>query len=245
MRKFRFYILAIAAVCAVACTDKESKSDIPEFKTFEYEYIDEGRFNITISYERIANSADNAALAIIDSMNYNTTFGEFAFEKQDLQRSCEIFKDAAVASMQEYNFGDMECELHLYQVASLVRDNSVICYDTVIETDFGGVYPLVNHTYECYDVASGSAYDFGYLNEGEWYDALVEVIYNKLDEAYGEQFFINSPAHLYLPEIAYLTDGGIVFQYQTYEIGDAELGSIAVEVTDAELEAVGAPLVWK
>ncbi|MBQ2142556.1 MAG: hypothetical protein II204_05320 [Alistipes sp.] len=67
----------------------------------------------------------------------------------------------------------------------------------------------------------------------------------KLKAEYGDKFYIVSPEYLYLPLAAYLTDAGIVFQYNSNEIADMELGNIAVELTDAELEAVGAPLVWK
>ncbi len=246
MRKLRFYILAIVAVCAVACAEETKKSsDIPEFKTFEYELIDEGNYAFTISYEHITNTTDSEAFAIIEELNYQATFGEFAFEEQDLQRSCEAFKDAALESMQEFNFANLECELHLYQVASLVRNNSVVCYDTVVETDFGGMYPLISQTYECYDLSTGNVYDFSYLSDGEWYDALIVLVFDKLKAEYGDQFYIVSPEYLYLPVAAYLTDEGIVFQYNAYEIADAELGNITVELTDAELEAVGAPLVWK
>ena len=244
MRKLRFYILAIIAICSVACAEETTKSNLPEFRTFEYEYIDGDIYNITISYEQITNTADSRAFAIIDSMNYHTTFGEFALEKQDLQRSSEIFKDAAVASMQEYNFLGYECEMHIYQVASLLRKSSVVCYDTVIETNLGGVYPIINHSYECYDLASGNAYDFSYLSEGEWYDALIETIYNKLEAQYGDMLHITEAQYLHLPVATYLSDSGIVFQYQTYEIGDPVLGNITVELTDAELSATGAPILW-
>ena len=246
MRKLRFYILAIAAVCAVACADETKKSsNTPEFETFEYELIDEGNYSFTISYEHITNTSDSKALATIEELNYQAIFGEFAFEEQDLQRSSEAFKDAALESMRLFNTENLMCELHLYQVASLVRNNSVVCYDTVVETDIGGIYPIVSQTYECYDLGSGNIYDFSYLNEGEWYEALTENMYNKLKAEYGTQFYITAPQHLHLPNATYLTDSGIVFQYQTYEIGDAELGSISVEVTDAELKTMGAPLVWK
>ena len=245
MRRLRLYILAIVAVCAVACGEEAKKVVTPEFDTFEYELIEEGNYAFSISYERIKNAADSRALQIIDSMNYHSTFGPYALEEPDLQRSSEALVNEALTSMQAFNSTGMECEMHIYQVASLVRNNSIVCYDTVIETNFGGIYPIVNHTYECYDIASGNIYDFSYLNEGEWYEALTENMYNKLKAEYGAQFYITAPQYLHLPNATYLTDSGIVFQYQTYEIGDAELGSISVEVTDAELKTMGAPLVWK
>ena len=248
MRKLRFYILAIAAVCAVACAEETKKSDnaTPEFKTFEYEFIDEGHFSFSVSYEQIANTTESKALALIEEQNYTTTFGEFAFAEQDLQRSCEDFKDVALQSMQMYNFANIECDFHLYQVASLVRDNSIVCYDTVVETDFGGMFPMVIHSYECYDIASGKVYDFSYLSDGEWSETLIGVVYDKLRAEYGDEFYIVKAKYFYLPATTYLTDKGIAFFYEaSSEIVAEEFGNITVELTDAELEATGAPLVWK
>lgn len=245
MRKVDFYILAIVALCAVACGEEAQKNHLPEFKTFEYERCEEGKYNLTISYERIVNTSDNSAYAIIDSMNYHTTFGEYAIEPIDLNRSAELMCDDTLSSMDDYNIEDMQCEMHLYQVASLVRDNSVVCYDTVMETNFGGVYPIVSHTYECYDIATGNAYDFGYLAEGEWVEALQAAIFDKLVAQYGSSILFTSPDTTHLPSAIYLTEGGLVFQYQPYEVGTAALGSASVELSDAELAEIGVPLVWE
>jgi hypothetical protein len=245
MRRLRFYILAIATVCAVACAEEAPKSTLPEFETFEYENYEEGNFVITISYERIKNTSAKRSYAVIDSMNYHTTFGEYALDNRNLQQTAERMSKETIKSMGYYNIGDTECVMHLYQVATLLRNNSIICYDTVIEAGICGMCPIVGQTYECYDVASGNIYDFSYLSDGEWYDALIGVLFNKLKAEYGDGLYIVSPEYLYLPLTTYLTDTGIVFQYNAYEIADAELDNISVELTDAELEAVGAPLLWK
>ena len=245
MRRLRFYILAIVAVCAVACGKEAKKCVTPEFDTFEYELIEEGSYAFSISYERIKNAADSRALQIIDSMNYHSTFGPYALEKPDLQRSSEALVNEALASMQAFNFTEMECEMHIYQVASLVRNNSIVCYDTVVETNFGGIYPIVSNTYECYDIASGNAYDFSYLADGEWVDALQSAIYAKLVDTYGDDLMLPSAAAVFIPSTIYLTDTGLAFQYQPYEVGAPDIGNVSVEFSDAELEAVGAPIVWE
>jgi hypothetical protein len=244
MRFLRNYITIALALCIVSCSQQEQKELLPEFNTFEYELIEEARYNITISYEHIANTSESEAFARIDSMNYHTTFGEYALENRDLKSSAEKLSQETVATMEEFNIGEMMCEMHLYQVASLVRNNSVVCYDTVMETNFGGVHPIVNHTYECYDLASGNVYDFGYLADGEWVEALQALIYDKLIEEHGDSTLLISPSTMHLPSAVYLTDTGIAFQFQPYEIGTADIGSVTVEVSDEELAATGAPLVW-
>ena len=245
MKKLHFYILAFVALCVTACGEEAPKNNLPEFKTFEYERYEDGKYNITISYEYINNTSADRAYAIIDSMNYHTTFGEYALDVPDLSLTAVLMADDTLASMDDYNIDDMQCEMHLYQVASLVRDNSVVCYDTVMETNFGGIYPIVSHTYECYDLATGNAYDFSYLTEGEWVEQLYAALFEKLTAQYGTDILFSSPETTHIPDAIYLTDGGLVFQYQPYEIGTAEMGSASVELSDEELTEIGAPLVWE
>ena len=233
------------ALCIAACTHEEPKNPLPEFETFEYESSKEDRYNMTISYERITNTSNNETFARIDSMNYHTTFGEFALESRDLKRSAELMAEETFDMMDEFNVYDITCEMHIYQVASLVRNNSVVCYDTVMETNIGGVYPLVAHTYECYDLASGNAYDFSYLADGEWVEALHTLLYDKLATEYSHTTLLVTPSTMHLPEVIYLTDTGIALLFQSYELGIVELDSVTVEISDEELAATGAPLVWE
>lgn len=234
---------------AGACAEeqKPASKTLPEFKTFEYEATTD-EYSITVSYEQIANTSNNEAFTLIDSMNYSNTFGEFALDDTDPQRSSELMMEDFLEDVNFIgSFGTKElyCEMHLYQVASLVRNNSVVCYDTVLETNLGDAHPMVNHTYECYDLASGNIYDFSYLADGEWSDALGEIIYSKLKGEYGDAIKVYPATLAHLPEAIYLTDKGIALQYQPYEIGDATLGSVTVEISDEELDEVGAPIVWE
>lgn len=250
MRKLRFYILATILLAATACAEEQSKptsETLPEFKTFEFVNESES-YSITISYDQIANSSNNEAFMLIDSMNYLNTFGEFALDEPDPQRSSELMAANFLEDMYFLDTSYIEssyCEMHLYQVASLVRNNSVVCYDTVLETNLGGIHPMVNHTYECYDLASGNIYDFSYLADGQWSNALGAIIYTKLKSEYGDAVKVSPTTLSHLPEAIYLTDKGIALQYQPYEIGDASLGSASIEITDKELREIGAPIVWE
>ena len=245
MRRLRFYILAAIALFAAACGNEPQKSTLPEFETFEYEMIEEGNYSITISYERIANRDANEAYAIIDSMNYHTTFGEFALEQPDLQRSAEMMAQDALVGIELYDIFDLAYDMHLYQVASLVRNNTIVCYDTVMESNFGGIYPIVSHGYECYDLASGNAYDFSYLAEGEWTDALRIVLFDKMIAEHGSDITVPSAEFLHISNTTYLTDTGIVFMYQSFEVGSPDMDNVFVELSDEELAATGAPVVWE
>lgn len=247
MRKLRFYIIAAILLTVAACAEEKTTDEnrvLPEFETFEFEAITED-YSFTISYEQIVNISDNEAFALIDSMNYHNTFGEYALNEPDLQCSSELMMADMLDDMNTFNFLGLSYEMHIYQVASLVRDDSVVCFDTVMENNLGGIHPMVNHTYECYDIESGNIYDFGYLNDGEWCTELGNIIYDKLKAEYGNAIRIPATSFAHLPEAIYLTDNGIALQYQPYEIGDATLGSVTVEITDEELEEVGAPIVWE
>jgi hypothetical protein len=245
MRKLQFYILAAIAMFVAACGNETPKTTLPEFETFEYEMIEEDSYSITISYERIANTDASKAYALIDSMNYHTTFGEFALEQPDLQRSAEMMAQDALVGMELYDIFDLAYDMHLYQVASLVRNNSIVCYDTVMESNFGGIYPIVSQSYECYDLASGNVYDFSYLAEGEWTDALSVVLFDKMIAEHGSDITVPSADNLHISNIIYLSDTGIVFMYQAFEVGSPDMDNVFVELSDEELAATGAPIVWE
>ena len=245
MKRFRLYIVLALAALAVACAEEEPKRLLPEFETFNYEAVDEGRYNISISYERITNTRSSEAFRLIDSMNYHATFGDFAALSDNPQYAAELMATDLLSNMMAFEFRAAEYTMHLYQVASLVRDETIVCYDTYTEMDLGDVYPTVSQTYECYDIATGNAYDFSYLAEGEWSDELNALLFEKLVAEYGDGLMIDSAELLHIPEAIFLTDSGIVFQYQPYEIGDASLGSASIEITDRELREVGAPIVWE
>ena len=245
MRRLQFYILVAIVLFVAACNNETPKTTLPEFETFEYEMIEENNYSITISYERIANTDANKAYALIDSMNYHTTFGEFALEEPDLQRSAEMMAKDALVGIELYDIFDLAYDMHLYQVASLVRNNTIVCYDTVMESNFGGIYPIVSHGYECYDLASGNAYDFSYLAEGEWTDALRIVLFDKMIAEHGTNITVPSAENLHISNIIYLSDTGIVFMYQSFEVGSPDMDNVFVELSDEELAATGAPIVWE
>ena len=245
MRRAKYYILAAILMLVAACNNEAAKSTLPEFETFEYEMIEEDNYSITISYERIANTEADKAYALIDSMNYHTTFGEFALDEPDLQRSAEMMAEDALIGIELYDIFDLAYDMHLYQVASLVRNNTIVCYDTVMESNFGGIYPIVSQSYECYDLASGNAYDFSYLAEGEWTDALRGVLFDKMIAEHGSDITVPAAENLHISSIIYLSETGIVFMYQSFEVGAPDMENVFVELSDEELAATGAPIVWE
>ena len=243
-RLLRLSIFAFVAAMAVACAEEEvTKPTLPEFETFTYE-VTEDNLNVSISYERIANTSTSPAFKIIDSMNYHNTFGDFATDTIDLEASAQLMTNDI--SLSTSFFGDdTNCEMRIYQVAYFARNKSIVCYDTCTESYFGGAHPSTTQTYDCYDIATGSLYDFSYLAEGEWLPELQKLIYDDLVRQHGDRIMIFEADDLHIPNAILITDRGLMFHYEPYEVGDFALGSVNVELTDKQLTDAGVVLVWK
>jgi hypothetical protein len=98
--------------------------------------------------------------------------------------------------------------------------------------------------YDCYDLATGGLYDFSYLTDGEWAEAVQTLIYDRLNEACDDVIFVASPKSVYIPRSVKITESGLLLVYQPYEVASFDAGIISVEISDEELLYCGAPLVW-
>jgi hypothetical protein len=241
-RLLHLSIVALIAALSVACAEEEVKRTLPKFETYTYEATQDN-LALSISYERIANSEASVAFKLIDSMNYHSTFGDFATEPMNLEASAELMKEDLELSATL--FGGSNCEMRIYQVAYFVRNESVVCFDTCTETYFGGAHPSTTQNYECYDVATGTPYDFSYLAEGDGVDNLQKLIYDDLVRQHGDRIIIASPNDLHLPNAIHITDRGLMFHYEPYEVGDYALGSVNVELSDKQLTDAGVTALWK
>lgn len=97
--------------------------------------------------------------------------------------------------------------------------------------------------YECFDLVSGALYDFSYLFEDAWSDAVRELVYNKLKEEYGV-LLIESAEELPVTRSVLITDTGLLFVYNPYAVACFAAGILSVEFSDEEIAATGAPLLW-
>lgn len=246
MKKYRFLMLLVAVMAMAACNNSEKKV-LPEFEPFTFEATDNATYDVKVTYQRIANMWDREVFAKIEWLNYSNTFegydmesGDDGFIRMDLnamaQKIVEEYADYAMEGE-----GPM-CRYSMDQTAFFVRDDAVLCYETFVESYTGGAHGGQALWYECFDLATGSLYDFGYLFEGEWAEELKTFLYSRLSESYA--IVIESADALPMSSSVVLSESGVVLIYQPYEVAPYSEGIISVEVSDEELEELGVPLLW-
>ena len=239
MRCCKIIAMFALALFAVAC----SKGDgvvMPEFSEYIFATDDTKCCEVSIKYQRIANADASAALASIDEQNYQNTFGNYSLDVMDVEVS-------ASTMAADYQSMCDDCDVAYYyyldQRAFMTRDDKVVCYETYIESYTGGAHGGNIMLYECFDLASGAIYDFDYLFEDVWGEAMRKLVYDKLVATYGV-LLIEGVEELPMSTSLLITDTGILFVYQPYEVACFAAGILSVEVSDEEMVEVGAPILW-
>lgn len=245
MKKIRDLLLfALCAVILASCASEqkdEQNGSLPEFEELTFKTPSDSNFNINIVYQHIVNTAESDIFAAIEESNLELTLPR---EESDVEADAD-FEERAEALLQTIiDDGFDAYDLDLVQTAFLTRNNATLCYATSCYTYMGGAHGYGTLHYTCYDLASGQMYDFRYLNEGEWDTELRMLIYNKLREVYSESELFITPDKIYVPESVLLTDVGLLLIYQPYEIAPYSTGIVQVELTDEDIAATGAPLLW-
>lgn len=244
MRKgFNFWVILMLAIGVVACNrdNKNGNGDIlPQFEEYILS-VEESGYSVNITYQRMTNTERSAALSHIDELNYKHTFDEYALEPMDVEASARMLVEEYAS---EEHMSEQAYSYNLDQVVILSRNDEVVCYESYIEVYTGGAHGGQSLIYECYDIATGQAYDFGYLMDGEWCDALRQLIYERIVDMYGDEQLIATAQDIYIPRSVKLTDSGLLLVYQPYEIASFDAGILSVELSDEELAALGVTLLW-
>lgn len=249
MRKYLFFIVTMVAVALVSCNNRE-KEVYPEFEPFIFEATDGSTYEVMITYQRIANMWDREVFAKIEWQNYTNSFAGYdtevvsnddGFIRMDLDAMAKHIVDE-YSGYAEESEGPMCC-YSMDQSAFFVRNNSVLCYETIVESYTGGAHGGQTLWYECFDLNTGSLYDFSYLFEGDWSDDLRSLVYEKLVAEY--TILIDAPELLPIAGSVMLSDEGVVLVYQPYEVASYSEGIISVEISDEELEQMAVPLLWE
>lgn len=237
--------VAIATIF-VGCNRKNSDgAPLPRFEEFIFDHHNEGVSRTVVLFQRIKNADKSEALALIDTANYRRTFAERIDENSttfDLDAIAEAIREEI---SEEGVLSGTECEYRIEQMPILAREGRVVCFETSYYVYMGGAHGFESLIYDCYDVASGSLYDFGYLVEDVWGEAMRTLIYNKLRYEYPEAVFPNIASdNIHIPESVLITESGLMLVYQPYDIAPYSAGILSVEISDEAIAATGAPLVW-
>lgn len=239
MRNYKIIVVLALALFAVACSKGDGVVK-PEFSEYIFATDETKCCEVSIKYQRIANADASAALASIDEQNYQNTFGNYSLDVMDVEAS-------ASTMAADYQSMCDDCDVAYYyyldQRAFMTRDDKVVCYETYIESYTGGAHGGNIMLYECFDLASGAIYDFDYLFEDVWGEAMRKLVYDKLVATYGV-LLIEGVEELPMSTSLLITDTGILFVYQPYEVACFAAGILSVEVSDEEMVEVGAPILW-
>lgn len=241
-------IIALATLLAVGCNTtkrNDQGNPLPRFEEFCFEEVGPS-YEVKINYQRITNTDKGEALALIDATNFRRTFSDVVYDQPEL-----LDADAAARAIVE----EMKEEISLIegsanyisqidQAVMLVRNERVLCVETAYYNYMGGVHGIEGIIYDCYDIATGQAYDFGYLVDGQWGSAMRAKIFEKLNAQYGDVLIDVSKDNIHIPESVLINDTGITLIYQPYEVAPYSEGHLSVEFTDEELQSIGVPLLW-
>lgn len=237
-----------AAVMAAGCRRANKGVAAPEVETIDFVARDSVAtpYSVELSYCRIVDADSNQAWATIEQQNYESVFGDEA--PADINAAAQAVVDGFVDGFAAYDEGGshtFEYQLSISQDSEFVRDGSVMCYTTYCYTYTGGAHGLGTVAYCCYDVSSGQRYDFQYLMEDAWAAAVKQLVSEKLNEGYGDDLFGITPETAYVSSAVKITDEGILIDYQPYEVAPYSMGIVSITLTDDEIAATGAPVIWR
>lgn len=249
MIKRMVLLAAVVAVCAaVGCRGSKKSAAMPVVETvaFADKSSTPAPYSVELSYCRIVDAYGNPVWESIERQNYEHVFGEEAPAEIDAAAEAVIdgFVDDFVAYDEESSHS-FEYQFSISQDSEIVRGGAVICYTTYYYVYTGGAHGLGSVVYDCYDLASGQRYDFQYLMEDSWADGVRQLVANRLNEDYGDALFGVTPETAYVSSAVKVTDDGIIIDYQPYEVAPYCMGIVSIALTDDEIAATGAPVIWK
>lgn len=244
MKRVNIYVILLLLLASVSCA-RDRGGATPEFQPYELVATEGELYEVNIRYQRIVNTADSDIFASIEATNYQNTFDEYVVEPMDVEASVALLVD-------EYVEGGSSCyessapgyRYTMDQSVYYVRDGSILCYETYVESYTGGTNDICSMWYECFDMATGQLYDFNYLFEGEHASAMRRVVYDALVASAEYELIVDSAEMLHMASSVCITDNGLLFVYQPFEVAPFDEGIISVEINDEQIAAAGAPLVW-
>lgn len=248
MKRMVLLAAAATAVMAVGCRNGNKNVATPVVETIDFVDRDSVAtpYSVELSYCRIVDADSNPVWASIERQNYEHVFGAEA--PADVNDAAQAVVDGFVDDFVAYDEGEshtFEYQLSISQDSELVRDGSVMCYTTYYYMYTGGAHGLGTTAYDCYDMSSGQRYDFHYLMEDDWGAAVRQLVSDKLNEEYGADLFGTTPETAYVSSAVKIIDDGILIDYQPYEVAPYSMGIVSITLTDDEIAATGAPVIWR
>lgn len=243
MRRFLYCIMVAPLFVLIACGGESDKGVKPQFEPYMLS-MESDECSVEICYQQITNCADNSIFAHIEAVNYDNLFYGYTVEPMDVAVSARLMaEDYMGSSDANLDFEDVGCRYVVDQQVHYVRNEKILCYETYVESDTQGAHGIYHLWYECFDLATGQLYDFNYLYEDEWGDAIRELMVSRLREQESGAY-LDSIEALSLDGSVLITDTGITIVFVPYALGSFDAGIISLSLTDEEIAAAGAPILW-
>lgn len=248
MKRVILLAAVVAAFAAAGCRGSKKSVTTPVIETVAFADRDSLRtpYDVELTYCRIVDADTNPAWASIERQNYEHIFGDKAPADIDAAAKAVIddFVEECIACNDDEP-NSFEYQFSISQDNEIVRGGSVVCYTTYYYIYTGGAHGLGTVAYDCYDLSSGQHYDFHYLMEDSWAAAVQQLVSDRLNEEYGDDLFGTTPEAAYVSSAVKITDDGILIDYQPYEVAPYCMGIVSITLTDDEIAATGAPVIWR
>lgn len=239
------FLLALSGT--VACGPK---TILPELGLFSFDTtFQAGPFNYGVQYEftTIANASASPALEAVEQANIGYFFSLEAFMGTAREAADEAIRRLVAEnempdSGTEVERAGFEASVTVTSEAEIV--DTVLVYTIAYASYMGGAHGMYGQSVHNYSIVNGCEFTLSDLFGEEQRQRLKQIIREKLYEEFGvtsdeglaEQGFF--PEYIDVTDNFALTEAGIVFYYNPYDIGCYALGPVEVTIGRDELETL-------
>ncbi len=207
----------------------------------------EGAFNYRVQYEftTLANAKASPALEAVEQANIAYFFSLEAFTGTAREAVAEAIAQLVGETRtpddgSRVEQGGFEASVTVTSEAAVV--DTVLVYTIAYASYTGGAHGMYGQSAHNYSISSGYELTLGDLFDEEQRQKLREIIRGKLyrefgvtsDEGLAEQGFF--PEYIDVTDNFALTEEGIVFYYNPYDIGCYALGPVEVTIDREEYD---------
>lgn len=236
-------VIALATLAVAGCTRKPVRPVFDLAATDTLLRSTGGTCEVTYRYARIANAAASPALQAIEEANIGYFYQLEGFTGSAEEAAEAAFKEIAADYVQDLpREGSVGADYEISAEAEGAVVDTLVTY-TISRSSFtGGAHGMYGIECHTYSLAEGYELRAADLFGEERLPQLAELIRAKLYEQYeaandaeltDKGFF---PDYIGVTDNFCVTDEGVTFIYNPYEIGCYALGLVEVAVSREELE---------
>lgn len=239
-RRTKLLLVALSLFLASTTTFAQSFA-LPQLKRVVVSGGIDNRCKVKVQYQQIENIASSPILYDINRSNRIHVFSAKEAgalpDKNAISYTAKSLLDYYTPGMQNLPWCEVE------QSARVVRGKYLL-FITTSTIYAGGAHPLYGVTHTIYDLAKGGQVIMPDLTEGYWWWTLRRNLYKRCHQQLDDLFAIHKLEDMPRPSTYELTDKGVVFVFEPYEVAPGVVGTVTVEFSDVELKQMGVPITW-